>query len=74
MAPPGGAGVGRGTDCIDINHLLLKDPRHTLSCRWECLTSQKETDVQILRTRRCEGAGMKLSKENVEGAGRCRRP
>lgn len=71
--PFGGAGVGRGTDCIDINHLLLKDPRHTLSFRWECLTSLKETDVQIVRTRRCEGAAMKsrrrMWKEQVAAAG-----
>lgn len=29
--PAGGAGVGRGADCIDVDHLLFKDPRHALS-------------------------------------------
>lgn len=46
--PPGSAGLGRRTDCTDVNHLLLKDPRHTLRFLWERLTSQKETDVQNL--------------------------
>nr|XP_054413169.1 transmembrane protein 170B isoform X1 [Pongo abelii] len=45
--PFGSAGMGRWTDCTDINHLLFKDPRYTLRFLWECLTSHKETDVQI---------------------------
>lgn len=43
--PFGSAGMGRWTDCTDINHLLFKDPRYTLRFLWECLTSHKETDV-----------------------------
>lgn len=46
--PLGSAGVGRWTDRTDINHLLFKDPRHTLRFLWDCLTSLKETNVQIL--------------------------
>lgn len=71
--PLGSAGVGRWTDRTDINHLLFKDPRHTLRFLWDCLTSLKETNVQILWKQHCQQVGMKLCK-NVERAGRNLRP
>lgn len=70
--PFGSAGMGRRTDRTDINHLLFKDPRHALRFLWKCLTSLKETDVQILWQRHRKQVGMKLYK--VEGAGQNVRP